>query len=352
MRKILAIFAAVAVVISTASIANGADLIEADESFAMPNDVAIGLHGVVFTEQETGQISSALMDPQLLNNPLVDPTCDSLDDANCTSSTLYFNAIVPVCKDAIEVNCVEEIGAIRADGSKVIGKFESYFPLKAENEFVGNPEYKLPSGTSGALFTIPGVSHKGGDKYFVSFKVTGNLNKTMKSSDLSGFETRITPVQLQSSAITTGSCGAGKDCPNAGFAFNKTTKLWGNQASGFDGKHSCVATSAIDEMCAQRFSFPEETRFYLKVRTNLTPTGWLHGRISNPNLEFVEKAGVTTISLEALPVRVPSVYKSFMWTEMPEAIKSQLDASTGNFKLGSDGAFTRVDNSLSQITAW
>ena len=348
MRKILAIFAAVAVVFSTASIANGADLIEADESFAMPNDTAFGLHGVVFTDQETGQVSSALTDPQLFSNPLVDPTCDSLDDANCKSSILTFNAILPVCKDSADINCVEEIGAIRSDGSKVAGKFEGYFPLKAENEFVGNPDYKLPSGTSGALFTIPGVSHKGGDKYFVSFKISGGVDKVQKRSDLANFETRITPVQLQSSAVTTGSCGAGLDCPNAGFAMNKTTKLWGGQASGFDGKHSCVATSAIDAMCAQRFSFPEETRFYLKVRTNLTPSGWLHGRISNPNLEFVEKAGVTTISLEALPVRVPTVYKSFMWNELPEAIKSQLDPSTGNFKFGSDGAFTRQPYSLSE----
>jgi hypothetical protein len=36
-----------------------------------------------------------------------------------------------------------------------------------------------------------------------------------------------------------------------------------------------------------------------------------------------------------------------MWNEMPEAIKSQLDASTGNFKLGG-GGFTRVPYSLSE----
>jgi hypothetical protein len=193
-----------------------------------------------------------------------------------------------VCKDSSEVNCLEEVGAIRPDGSKVVGKFDSYFPLKAENEFTGNPAFKLPSGTSGALFTLPGVSHKGGDSYFVSFNLSGSVDKGKKTSSLGSFEARITPVQLQKSAETTGSCGAGEACPNAGWAINTTSKMWGIQASGFDGKHSCVATSAIDAMCAQRFSFPEEIRFYLKARMNLNPAGWLHGRITDPNLDFVE----------------------------------------------------------------
>jgi hypothetical protein len=347
MRKILAMFAAVAVLFSTSSIASGADLIEADESFAMPNDSVVGIHGVVFTDQETGQINSWLLDRELLSTPSVDPTCDSLDDARCISSTLAFSAIMPVCKDAIDVNCLEEVGAIRPDGSKVVGKFNSYFPLKAENEFSGNPAFKLPSGTSGALFTIPGVTHKGGDSYFVSFNLAGSVDKVKKTSSLDTFETRITPVQLQKSSETTATCGIEIGCPNAGWAMNMTSKLWGNQASGFDGKHSCVATSAVDAMCAQRFSFPEETRFYLKARINLNPTGWLHGRISNPNLEFVESAGITTISLDAMPVRVPTVYKSYMWNVMPESIKSQLDASTGIFKLGGTG-FTRVPYSISE----
>jgi hypothetical protein len=347
MRKILVIFAAVAVLFGTTSIASGADLIEADESFAMPNDNAVGLHGVVFTDQESMQIASWLLDPELLRNSSVDPTCDSVDDVRCIGTTLSFTAILPVCKDSSEVNCLEEVGAIRPDGSKVVGKFDSYFPLKAENEFTGNPAFKLPSGTSGALFTLPGVSHKGGDSYFVSFNLAGSVDKGKKTSSLGSFEARITPVQLQKSAETTGSCGAGEACPNAGWAINTTSKMWGIQASGFDGKHSCVATSAIDAMCAQRFSFPEEIRFYLKARMNLNPAGWLHGRITDPNLDFVENAGVTSVSLEALPVRVPTLYKSYMWNEMPESIKSQLDASTGDFKLGG-GGFTRVPYSLSE----
>jgi len=48
-----------------------------------------------------------------------------------------------------------------------------------------------------------------------------------------------------------------------------------------------------------------------------------------------------------MPVRVPTVYKSYKWNEMPETLKSQLDASTGHYKLGGTG-FTRVPYSLSE----
>jgi hypothetical protein len=348
MKKLLTVLLSVFFLLVGATLTYGADLIEADESFAMPNDVALGLHGVVFTDQDTMQVASWLMDQDLINNPLVDPTCDGIEDSRCQSTLLSFISILPICKDSADINCLSEIGAVKSDGNRVEGKFESYFPLKAENGFTGNAEYHLPSGTSGALFTLPNVSHKGGDKYFASFKLTGSVNKSKKTSTLGSFEARITPVQLQSAPRITGSCGDGTACPNAGWAFNKVTKTWGGQASGFDGEHSCVATSAVDSMCAQRFSFPENTRFYLKARVNLSPTGWLHGRIADPNLEFSESGGITTIAIEALPVRVPTVYKSFMWPDLPEYIKSKYDASTGRFSLGSSGGFTRQPGSMSQ----
>ena len=348
MKKLLATFLALIAIFSATTIAYAADLIEADESFAMPNDVAVGLHAAVFTEQETMQVASWLIDQSLTRNRSIDPTCDSLDDFRCKSKILDFVAILPVCKDSVDINCLAEIGAIKNDGSKVAGKFESYFPAKAENEFSGNASYRLPSGTSGALFTIPGVAHKGGEKYLASFILRGNVNRASKSSNLGSFETRITPVQLQSAPKITGSCGEGTACPNAGWALEKITQEWGVQASGFDGEHSCVATSAADTMCAQRFSFPEETRFYLKARVNLSPTGWLHGRIADPNLEFAENSGNTTISIEALPVRVPTVYKSYMWNEMPSGIKSQYEAATGRFALGQSDGFTRQPGSMSQ----
>jgi len=344
-NKFISVVLGIGIAISSVGVVSAADLIEADESFAMPNDVLPGQHGVVFTDQDTGQIWSNLFDESKRSNDQIDPTCTSLEDKTCTSNSLSFQAIIPYCQSATEINCLEEVGAIKEDGSKIVGEFKQYFPLKAQNQYVGNPDYQLPSGTSGSLLTLPGLSHKGGDLYFASFQMSGSVDKGNKRSGLNGFSARITPVQLQSAPLITGSCGETSTCPDAGWAYNIFTKKWGGQASGFDGIHSCAATSAKDAMCAQRFSFPENVRFYLKVRLNLAPTGWLHGRFADPTVDISTSGQVTKISVEALPVRVPIIYKSYLWKDLPTSISSVYNEQTGLFKLGSTGNFTRIPGS-------
>jgi hypothetical protein len=351
LNKFFGVVLGIGLALSSVGVVSAADLIEADESFAMPNDATPGQHGVVFTDQDTGQIFSNLIDSAKRSNDQIDPTCTSIDDKTCTSNSLSFDAVIPYCQGVTDMNCLEEVGAIKEDGSKVVGVFKQYFPLKAQNEYVGNPDYQLPSGTSGSLITLPDLSHKGGDLYFASFQMTGSVDKTNKRAGLGGFSARITPVQLQSAPLTTGTCGENgptSTCPDAGWAYNVITKKWGAQASGFDGIHSCAATSAKDAMCAQRFSFPENVRFYLKVRLNVSPTGWLHGRFADPTVDISTTDRVTKISVEALPVRVPIVYKSYLWKDLPASISSVYNEQTGLFKLGTSGSFTRIPGSANE----
>jgi hypothetical protein len=347
-KKFFSVVLGVGLALSSIGAVSAADLIEADESFAMPNDAQAGQHGVVFTDQDTGQIFSNLFDAAKRSNDQIDPTCTSLDDKSCTSNSLNFQAVIPYCQGLTDMNCLEEIGAVKLDGSKVIGEFKQYFPLKAQNEYLGNADYQLPSGTSGSLLTIPGISHKGGDLYFASFQMTGSINKSNKKAGIAGFSARITPVQLQSAPLITGSCGSPTDCPDAGWAYNTVSKNWGAQGSGFDGVHSCAATSAKDKLCAQRFSFPENVRFYLKVRLNVSPTGWLHGRFADPTVDISTTNQVTQISVEALPIRIPIVYKSYLWKDMPASIQSAYIEQTGMFKLGSSGGLSRIPGSHSE----
>ena len=344
-NKFFSVVLGIGIAISSVGVVSAADLIEADESFAMPNDAQPGQHGVIFTDQDTGQIASYLTDSAKFSNDQIDPTCTSIEDATCTSNQLDFRSVIPYCQGSIDLNCIEEVGAVKEDGSKVVGEFKQYFPLKAQNEYVGNPDYQLPSGTSGSLFTLPGLAHKGGELYFASFQINGFVQKSNKKSTLIGFSARITPVQIQSAPLTTQTCGETSTCPDAGYAFNVITKKWGNQASGFDGIHSCAATSAKDAMCAQRFSFPENLRVYMKVRLNLAPSGWLHGRFAEPTVDISASGQVTRISVEALPVRVPIIYKSYLWKDMPNSIKSVYNERTGDFILGSSGRFTRIPGS-------
>jgi hypothetical protein len=256
---------------------------------------------------------------------------------------LRYQALIPVCQGSSDVNCIVSIVAKKEDGAELPAEFSRYFPSKAQNAFEGSAEKKLPTGATSSLFTIPGATHNGGNSYLASVYLAGNVNKSSGAS-LDEFSARITPVQLQSAPIITGSCGVAS-CPDAGWAFNERmpSQGWRQQGPGFDGTHSCAATSVKEGLCAQRFGFPDNLRFSIKIRLNLVPTGWMHGRIADPIIDISEVSGITTISVDAIPVRVPIVYKSNLWSELPADIKSAYSATTGQFLRGSTGGFTRID---------
>jgi len=64
----------------------------------------------------------------------------------------------------------------------------------------------------------------------------------------------------------------------------------------------------------------------------LSPAGWLHGRISDPDIEIKQEQGLTVIEMQGLPVAVPAVYKVYRYQEMPQALKDQYDVTTGGYK--------------------
>jgi hypothetical protein len=320
-----------------------ADLVDADESFATPNDVLPGQHNVLFTDQATGELASMLVDQSKTYDKTVDPTCKSLSDKSCTSENLSYQALIPVCQSTSDINCIVSISAKKEDGTELPAEFSRYFPLKAQNAYEGSLDKKLPTGATSSLFTIPGAPHNGGNQYLATVYLAGNVSKQSGAS-LGEFSARITPVQLQTAPMITGSCGVAS-CPDAGWAFNERTPSqgWRRQGPGFDGSHSCAATSVKESLCAQRFGFPDNLRFSVKIRLNLVPTGWMHGRIADPIIDIAEASGITTISVDAIPVRVPIVYKSNLWSELPADIKSAYSESTGQFLRGSTGGFTRID---------
>ena len=337
--------AALIALLSSALLVSGswADVIDADESFATPNDWKAGQHNVLFTDQATGELFSTLYDEEKTRDKTVDPTCKSLSDSTCTSQNLRFQALIPVCQSNSDLNCIVSVTAKKEDGTELVGEFSRYFPTKAQNAYEGSVEKKLPTGATSSLFTIPGAPHNGGNAYLASVYLAGNVNKQSGAS-LSEFSARITPVQPQTAPMITGSCGV-SSCPDAGWAFNERTPSqgWRQQGPGFDGTHSCAATAVKESLCAQRFGFPDNFRFTIKIRLNQAPTGWMHGRIADPIINISEDSGITTISVDAIPVRVPIVYKSNLWTELPAEIKSAYSETTGQFLRGFSGGFTRID---------
>jgi len=107
---------------------------------------------------------------------------------------------------------------------------------------------------------------------------------------------------------------------------------WGRVGGAqFSDTQFCVAASSQEQTCAVRFAFPANIKFYLKVRLQKAPGGWMHGRIADPSISITQGSGYSELDIAANPVAVPVVYKMYKWAEMPPALRANYDTKTGAY---------------------
>jgi hypothetical protein len=61
------------------------------------------------------------------------------------------------------------------------------------------------------------------------------------------------------------------------------------------------------------------------------PTGWMHGRISEPIIDITTSGKVSDLTVTADPIKVPLVYKRYQWNEMPATLQKLYDPTRGSY---------------------
>ena len=307
-----------------------------DESWPVPNEVDHGYFGALFMDSQSHDEASFLVDKSKQQDPMKNPTCTKAVSPDCNLNDYYFDAVIPTCQATTDINCLEGIGAIDSTGKRIEGIYSRNYPNKAQNDYVGEPGLRIPSGTSGSFFTIPGVTHAGGDKFYARVLIKGG-GTSGNAANVHDFQATLSPVATVN--VNTQTCGTVAICPDAGWANADLhpNGRWGMQGVGYDGVHNCVAWSTSEHSCAQRYAFPAGYSFYMKMRINAVPSGWLHGRLSNPDLKISKSGDVTNLELAGNPVSVPVVYGGGQYVTLPQSIKDAYEVTTGVFKKGSQG---------------
>ena len=159
-RAIAAILILLATVISP-SITSAAGVIDEQYSLnqggAQPNKV-----GVLFEENvDTLRMPSLLYSYSLGNGtpPNVISYCEGLKDPNCSAAEfMKYYALMPSCKSAVEVDCIESVYAV-APGSpaRIKGIFQEPIPEKVDHPFQADPENGLPQGSVSGVWEIPNI---------------------------------------------------------------------------------------------------------------------------------------------------------------------------------------------------
>ena len=326
----------IAVVLAVSGAASGSAAIESvgdpGRFWSVPNDGERGQVIMQFLDSFPGEVASTLVPNQGYERyPESDPTCDNLQDPKCSSGNINYRAVVPFCTGPTDVNCTEDVGVIDETGKRTSAVFNRYFPTTAQNQFEGDSRYKLPNGVAGSIFSLPSAAHDGGDNYYLSVQMSGG-GQSLDSIRLQDFSIQLSPIKLEPvTGLGDGDTGWGILKPNDGG--NPTGKeVWVNKGPGFTGNNYCIASSYKEGLCAQRYAFPAGVKFFVKVRTQQAPSGWMHGRISDPDIQLTETAGITSVEVQAFPVAVPAVYKMYRYPEMPQKLKDEYDVTTGAYK--------------------
>lgn len=307
------------------------------KAWAPPNDYQRGLHVQEFIDSFPGESPSFLVDNELQKNKMINPTCTSVNDERCTSSRLQYATNLPYCTPEITVDCIESFGVINADGSRTKATYNRNFPNQSQNKYPAVPELKLPLGTTGSLFDLPQAKHDGGSLYYVSAYAQGDVDKKLGAT-LDRFSIRISPTALVNDTAILGAQGNDVGIvettdPRSGGVLGS----WGFSGFGFSGANFCVAGSAKEGLCAQRYAFPADIKFFIEVRSQLRPSGWIHGRIYQPEISITNKNSYYLLDIAAYPVAVPVVYKTYQYSEMPQPLKDQYDVKNGFYKPESPG---------------
>jgi hypothetical protein len=249
--------------------------------------------------------------------------CASTTEGRCADTPeQVFNAVIPVCVDAADVNCLVGFGTVDDVEKRTPATFTRAVPTSGLSDFAAERAVDLPRGATGQLWQLASASHAAGDQYYTRVRVTGSRTSAGKfvhsALDIGLYATKSTYVECD------------RDCVN-GLGYNEVMKSWEYNKGPGDGAQfgrTCVAFGEAEVnsklgTCLERKAIPTDKRFYVTVRLSQTPVGWLHGRLSSPEVS-VNKTdnGVTTIDVVGRAIPVPVVVKGMDWSELPASLQA------------------------------
>ena len=249
--------------------------------------------------------------------------CATVDSPKCVElNHITANAFLQPCSVAIATNCIESFYATDPSGNRIDAINPIPYPADALLDFKGDDAMNLPTGGAPTIWNIPGATHGGsGDTYIVQAFTSSHLKKSVNSKvgsekfSMNSMTVSVTPVTLINGRYV------------RQIAQDSTTSAPGTQNGvRHDSADEWRFCAMIDNgTCAKRQSFPQGFTFGVKVRLQQKLSGWLHGRIYNPNVSIsINAKQEQIIEVSASPVTVPVVGEWFRWENLTADIQKYI----------------------------
>ena len=252
--------------------------------------------------------------------------CNTGAEDGCTFTVhSFYRAVLPVCADGSDINCISEIFATDATGKKLTVSSATVFPKDNPQAFVGNKALNVPRGTGAALVSIPDAPHAGGDKYLI--KTTLSASRT---NEQSGFETPRLGASISAVKVIEGDFfDLATDTTTAKYDRVGRIQVGTTQTKPInDPKPSKLCVAVSTTQCAMPYSMPKEVSFGFSLRLNTNLSGWLHGRMKNAVIDYSTTNGVTNLTVNANPIAVPLID---VWTKSDDLSDAHVSAYLPQF---------------------
>ena len=274
---------------------------EIDEHWQAPVSTAADQIGVIFDDRADyfyiGALTGAVDDSGWKSI-----VCSSLTDEKCAKAAYFsFKAMLKPCVDAADTNCVLSLSAVKADGSKVDGKFSRYVTSDVKTYWDGSSSAGVPDSRAESIWTFDGVSHSAGADFLLSSILDGTY-KVGQAPKFTRLQSVIQPVsEVKDSTVervramdTSLAILSQRDIENqAGWTGGQKGALAKNCAASDDG------------VCFKREPFPADLSFSVTIKLGQNIGGWIHGRMKAPEIT-IDKSGTNyLVKVLGEPISVP-----------------------------------------------
>ncbi len=304
-KKIIALLSIVALLSAPFLVnAQAADFVDEQlYSLEIPAQEA-GWTGAFVDDSSVNKFSNYLigLDEQTRGSGL-GKACDEYESEECAKYPyISYNLYLPNCSDQITDDCIVGFSAVKADGTVVKAKFLRSFPDLTTPSFRGSKSVNLPDAWFPSLWTFDGINHQGGETLMLRASLFAFGNSRTFSS--------IRPqLRIGVNAVSTSST-------NASGNWNPATRhvnADGLTSNGGAQGPNCHFFLGIRE-CATPWALPQDVRFKVEVKTSSKLSGWVNGRLSDPNV-VITPNGATgqKVIIDAAPMQVPifAIWKRF-----------------------------------------
>ena len=280
-------------------------------------------------------------------------TFTGLDDPACaTANFVKYYAHMPPCKTSIEVDCIESIYAIAPGSSaRIDGIFKESIPNAVARPYQARPEIGLPQGSVSGVWEIPNVKHGGGSSSFAAIvSQVGSLKRNGTSwiaqpagSDIHNngdFRAAIFPVNIVRDSRYKSIIADIAPRPDG-------TSGW--ITIGDKGEHRPEFCALMGEgVCAQRQSFPDEIKFGMVLRFSKVISGWMHGRVDSPEIDYELTNYGTRVDIKGYSTRVPILAGFATRSEFSDGDSKQIAMTEGQTVFGA----TSGDSAIQSFNIW